>query len=131
MILIVCTDDRMGLAFNKRRQSRDSAVVMDIVKLANGAPIGMHERSAMLFEGTSANIVTGAGAADCPYYFLEFDKPADFAQKAEKIVMYRWNRHYAADAYFDADMDGFAYGGAMQFAGTSHEKITREVYNVK
>lgn len=129
MILIACADDRLGMTFNKRRQSRDRAVCEDIAKLAAGSAIGMDERSRILFEGMDINIVTGEGAEMCEYYFIEFEPPKPYAAKAEKIVLYRWNRHYAADMYFDVLTDEFKYAGAVQFPGTSHEKITREVYN--
>ena len=128
MILIACVDDRMGMAFNKRRQSRDSAVCMDIVKLADRARIGMDERSCKLFEGMEANISAAAEAGECAYYFLEFAAPSEYAKMAERIVLYRWNRHYASDLKFDIDLGKYTLTETAEFPGSSHELLTREVY---
>ena len=36
MTVILCLDDRCGMAFNNRRQSRDKAVINDILTHLNG-----------------------------------------------------------------------------------------------
>ncbi len=132
MILIVCTDDRMGMAFNGRRQSRDRAVYADIAQLASGAPVRMNPRSEKLFDGMGANVIASADFADAAgeneYCFVEFQPPAPLAAEAEKIVLYRWNRRYPADLYFDIPLENWRQTEAVEFAGTSHEIITREVY---
>ena len=48
MKVFVCVDDGFGMAFNGRRQSRDSAVVEDILATCGGKP-RMDERSEKLF----------------------------------------------------------------------------------
>jgi len=128
MVLIICVDDRMGMAFHKRRQSRDQAVCEDIVKLTDGEVIGMDERSLKLFEGIHANIKACKECDDCAYYFLEFDAPSVFADKAERIILYRWNRHYPADLRFDIPLDRYELTETSEFIGKSHERITKEVY---
>ena len=128
MTLIVCVDDRMGMSFNKRRQSRDSKVCCDMVSLAGGRLIGMDERSAKIFLGLEANIVTGEDALNCEYYFAEFDIPEKLKSQNDGIVIYRWNRHYPADKYFDLSLEGYSLAETTEFAGSSHEKITKEVY---
>ena len=128
MTLIVCVDDRMGMAFNGRRQSRDRAVCRDIARMAFGSAIGMQERTKNLFAGMEVDAVSGETAKDCAYYFLETEPPAAFLPGADRIILYRWNRHYPADLYFDAPLDGYALAETAEFIGSSHEKITREVY---
>ncbi|MBR4952997.1 MAG: hypothetical protein IKZ30_00620, partial [Oscillospiraceae bacterium] len=56
MTVVVCLDDNFGMAFGGRRLSRDRAVCADIVQMASGNAIAMHERSKMLFDGLDANI---------------------------------------------------------------------------
>ena len=49
--------------------------------------------------------------------------------RVEKIILYKWNRHYHADHYFDISLlDGWVLNDIVDFKGSSHEKITREVY---
>ena len=117
MTVFVCVDDNFGMAFNGRRQSRDSAVAEDIVRSCGGLP-EMDGRSAKLFNG-------GAQAEDA--YFMEFSCEEALLQKAERIVLYRWNRAYPADVKFTMPA-GFALKESCDFAGSSHEKITREEY---
>jgi len=128
MTLIVCVDDKMGMAFNNRRQSRDRTVCEDIVKITNGNPIYMQDRSVSLFENLNANTVTvqNPNEAISGIYFSEFENVDNF--KVDRLILYRWNRHYPADLYFDLPLDTFTLIDSTEFAGNSHEKITREVY---
>ena len=49
MIVIVCVDQRNGLAFNGRRQSRDRMVAADILKESAGRRLWMTPSSRRLF----------------------------------------------------------------------------------
>ena len=117
MTVFVCIDDTMGMAFNGRRQSRDSAVVEDILRSCGGMP-QMDARSEKLF---------GAGERVEDAYFMEFSCQEEVLQKAETLVLYRWNRAYPADVKFTMPK-GFTLKESREFAGSSHEKITREEY---
>ena len=133
MTLYFCLDDRNGLAFNHRRQSRDSAVLGDIQANLEGN---------LLIDPISCKLVEAAGIPWCLApeslpeesaglsYFVEDRQPGDWVQQADKVVVYRWNRHYPADRWFDVDLNtmGFTLEETMEFPGTSHRKITREVY---
>ena len=124
MTLMVCVDDKMGMAFNRRRQSRDRAVIEDMVRLAGGKPIAMAEKSRELFEGAGCAVEEGAA-----FRFIEFEAPSAYAERAETIVLYRWNRRYPADLRFDIDLSRYTLTETVEFPGHSHEKITREVYS--
>ena len=128
MTLIVCVDDKLGMAFNKRRQSRDSAVCKDIAEIICEKSIGMDERSKALFEETDVSIITDGTNKECDYYFAEFESFKDMENAVDEIIIYRWNRHYPADLHFDISLDNFKMTDTYEFAGTSHEKITRETY---
>lgn len=123
MTLIVCVDDKMGMAFNKRRQSRDSEVIKDISSL--GLSLYMHERSAALFEGVE---IKTASSDECDAYFLEFAAPSTLNTHFERIILYRWNRHYPSDTRFDIPLDNYRSSEVFEFAGSSHENITRETF---
>ena len=59
--------------------------------------------------------------------FAENSDYEGFADKIEKIVLFRWNRHYPADAHFQFP-GKWALTAREDFPGSSHEKITMEVY---
>ena len=63
-------------------------------------------------------------------FFAETIPSDDMLEQTQKLVIYRWNRHYPADVRWDPDLDalGFVLRETTDFPGTSHEKITREVY---
>ena len=62
MILAFCVDDQGGLAFNHRRQSRDRALVADLLAVARARPVFCLPYSAGLFDpGTVTVTDDGAG----------------------------------------------------------------------
>ena len=132
MILVCCIEDNFGMAFNRRRVSRDSALCADLAASAGTAPIYMDSRSGALFEGLGANIIScpdfAEKAGEGDYCFLEFSSPARFEAMAEKIILYRWNRRYPSDLKFDIDLSRWICRSRADFPGSSHETITKEVY---
>ena len=50
--------------------------------------------------------------------------------RIEEVIVYKWNRRYPTDTYFDLDLAalGFRLASSEEFAGYSHEKITKETY---
>jgi hypothetical protein len=133
MILIVCLDDKNGMAFNKRRQSKDSALRARILKITSGSRLYMNEYSLKQFEEEKSCILavasplTAAKAGD--YCFIETDDASAFEKDIEKIIVYRWNRVYPADLKFGICFEnGWKKISSFDFEGKSHEKITEEVY---
>lgn len=131
MTIYVCLDDKNGMLFNNRRQSRDAAVLEDI---RSGIP------GLLTIDPFSEKLIRSAGipyvlvpedpaslSADADF-FLE--NRVDIVPMASKVVIYRWNRHYPADTHWDIDLVacGFSLWETSEFAGKSHEKITKEVY---
>ncbi len=133
MILVLCVDEQLGMAFNGRRQSRDRLLIADLAADASGMPIYMDFRSAPLFEGSGANIIPaedfGEKANDGEYCFVEFFAPAALEPSAEKLIIYRWNRRYQSDVKFDIELGCWKLESSVDFPGSSHEMITKEVYS--
>lgn len=107
MTVIVCLDNANGMMFNHRRQSRDANVVKDILKTINGASLLIAPYSEPLFSqaeysvSVSDSFLIDAGAED--YCFVENTSVAEFKEKISQLVIYKWNRDYPADFYFDID----------------------------
>lgn len=127
MILYLCLDDRNGLQFNHRRQSRDSAVLEDIRSQLTGNLLIDPFSEKLIREAEIPYVLPPETAGD---FFAE-DVPAEeILEKTRKLVIYRWNRHYPSDVKWEPDLTamGFTLEDTTEFPGTSHEKITREVY---
>lgn len=126
MTLYICLDDRNGLRFNHRRQSRDSAVLEDIRSRLAG-PLGIDAFSETLIREAEIPYVLSQDTAD---FFTEDLPSEELLEKTEILVIYRWNRHYPSDVTWEPDLSGmgFVLTDTSDFPGTSHECITREVY---
>ena len=131
MRLIVCLDDRGGMMFGGRRQSQDRGLRARIMEMTRGARLFMSEYSAKQFADCEGMIVDNdyrrrAGAGDT--CFLE-DGEISLVGVTE-LVIYRWNRHYPSDKKFLCVPEecGFSKVSTADFAGSSHEKITEEIY---
>ena len=55
---------------------------------------------------------------------------APYEEHIEKIVLFRWNRKYPADFYFDIELEGSGWRMTEvgEFSGFSHKKIIKEIY---
>jgi hypothetical protein len=131
MILAVCIDDQGGMAFNRRRQSRDRAQQEDLLKLCGGV-LRIAPYSALLFDWAPEQVLVSEDfltqTKTGEYCFVEDRSPASVADRVEAVVLYRWNRSYPSDLKFDLDLSAFRLVETIEFSGTSHETITREIY---
>lgn len=135
MTIIACVDDHMGMMFNQRRQSQDRALRERILEITGGSRLWMSHYSAKQFAEHNApqihaddNFMSAAGS--CEYCFIEDCDAVPYLQRAEKIILYRWNRRYPFDLVFPVDLSagGWKLVHAAEFAGSSHERITEEIY---
>ena len=135
MILIVAVDEDKGMMFNRRRQSKDRVLRERILSLAKGGKLWMNAYTRRQFpEDAHAEIIVDekflekAGFGD--YCFLENIPASPYEDRIEKIILFWWNRKYPSDTWFDIDLEGGGWklSETREFSGSSHEKITEEVY---
>lgn len=135
MIVIACVDDRKGMMFNRRRQSRDAKVCRDILRESMGKKLYVSQYSGSLFEKTDDVEVTVCDdmlsqAGEDDFCFIENTDIGASEKDITKVILYHWNRHYPADRYFPLVLSEKEWELVKQeeFAGSSHEKITKEEY---
>lgn len=134
MKLIVCLDDNNAMAFNHRRQSKDSVLRDRIIGLVGQNILRMSGYSEKQFSFRPSRVYVGddylQSAGENDYCFAETDDVTPYIAKAGEVVVFRWNRRYPADLYFPMDMlkSGFQRKSVSEFVGSSHERITQEVY---
>lgn len=131
--VILCLDDSKGMLFNHRRLSRD-AMVFDDIKTYLAGPL--------LINPFSEKLVAASGLdyklfSEFPAYveaeaicFIENISVKAHLDKIDRIIIYWWNRKYPSDVKLDfAPVDyGFKLFSTQEIVGTSHKKITREVW---
>ena len=126
MKLIVCLDDKNGMMFNKRRQSRDRVLIENVLELCKGEKLYTNEYSSKLFPEKSVEVIEEFSKIEEGYCFAENFTVNE--ENIEEIIVYKWNRLYPADTYFNIDLAGWNLTETVDFEGSSHEKITREIY---
>lgn len=133
MLAALCLDDRNGLSFNRRRLSRDRAQQENLLSLCQGRSLWLAPYSLPLFQWAADRIAVDEALLDRAgpgeICFLE-DRlpPMEGPGAPEGLILYRWNRAYPADVRFLPDLSPFALAERTEFPGTSHERITREIY---
>lgn len=133
MIIVVCIDDQGGMVFNRRRQSQDRRLREDLLAEAGGRPVWMNPYSRKLFDPAPENIRTAEDfaqrAGPGEFCFFEDVSPEPWLDKAEMIVVYHWNRMYPSDPpRFPLSLTGRSAARREEFAGSSHERITKEIW---
>ena len=129
----ITVDDKMGLAFNKRRQSRDKLLIADLCNKTDGK-IYVSGYSLPLFEEYADRIeVVENPLQDCPdggCCFVEMTHLAPYEKDISRLIVYHWNRLYPSDKKLDIDVSncGFKMTAKYEFAGNSHDKITKGIY---
>lgn len=135
MIIIVCVDDNNGMLFHNRRQSRDSILYQHIMKIVEGKKLLMNSYSEKLFSEEQKNYIVVQDnfleiASENDYCFVENVELLNYQNDIQKIILYRWNRVYPADTYFQFPLDKnkWKLEKTTDIKGNSHDVITEEVY---
>lgn len=131
MNIIICTDKNKGMMFGGRRQSQDSVLREKVLELSSGTRLLMNSYSAKQFGETDGitvdeDFLNKAGQGE--FCFVE-DKEIT-TDNVESFYIFNWNRKYPGDLFFEIDLkkEGFKKVKKEEFAGSSHDKITLEIY---
>ena len=133
MTAIICVDDKMGTLFNCRRQSQDNILRERVLALSEDVNLWMSPYSQKQFrENDNRNICVADNylfaAENEDFCFVEGVPVSAFLEKIDRIILYKWNRTYPSDEFFDLDLREWVRFSTYEFAGSSHERITEEVY---
>ena len=134
MTVFVCIDERGGMTFNSRRQSRDALVISDVLSHAADSPIYVTDFSEELFEDSGASVISvpdplGSACAGS-FVFVENLPLRPSLDRIDTLVIYCWNRAYPFDTSLNVDpeKEGFRLTRVTEFEGKSHKNIRKEVY---
>lgn len=125
MNLIVCIANNNGIMFNKRRVSKDALLIERLKGITKENKIYVSEYSKPLFDGFDNLVLSIENLTNNDFYFLENE---GYNGNIDKIIIYKWNRDYPADKYFDIDLSSYELISTQDFQGSSHDLITEEIY---
>lgn len=136
MKIAVCLDDKDGMMFGKRRQSMDRVLRQDLLEMTKDGKLWMNAYSAGQFAEEAEHIVVDeaflskAEAED--WCFVENADITEVAEFVTQVAIYRWNRHYPSDKKFPMELFSHRWilENVREFPGSSHERITLEVYTL-
>lgn len=130
MTYICCVDDYASLSFNKRRNSSDRFVIEDIINTVGEAPLRVDTYTAKLFRDKQVpSLIVDddclENAKDGEFVFVERQNPSAYLKAGDQLILYHWNRHYPSDNRLNLTGWNALEITAGEFAGYSHEKITK------
>ena len=116
MKLIVCLDDNNGMMFNKRRQSRDRVLIENALEICKGEKLYTNEYSAKLFPENTVEMFENIEQIGNSFCFAEdFNVNEEYV---DEIIVYKWNRLYPADTYFNIDLKNWSLIESVDFEGS-------------
>lgn len=135
MNIIICLDDNNGMMFNKRRQSQDRILRADIKEFIKDKDLYMNNYSYKLYKDIdNGNIKVSENfleqCTENDFCLVEDKLLNNYINKINNIIIYKWNRIYPSDLYFDINLTSNSWEllETKEFEGSSHEKITRIIY---
>lgn len=131
MKVIVCVDEKGGVAFNHRRQSRDKELTKKLLELLRGKRLYLSSYSKVLFPEKETITIREDYLLKTPegeYCFAEREELSDLEERIEELVLVKWNRAYPRDKVLKLDLNNYHLTKSFDFQGNSHEKITVEIY---
>ena len=135
MNIIICLDDNNGMMFNKRRQSQDRILRADLKEFIKDKDLYMNNYYYKLYKyidngniNVSENFLEQFTEND--FCLVEDKLLNNYINKINNIIIYKWNRIYPSDLYFDINLTSNSWEllETKGFEGSSHEKITRIIY---
>ncbi len=135
MHIIICLDNKNGMLFNKRRQSKDAALREKMLETIGKKRLFMNEYSAKQFEEKAEIFVSEEFlkmAEKGDFCFVENTDISAYADDVENVIIYRWNRDYPSDVKFPTELftSKRKLVKSTDFEGKSHPKITEEIYEL-
>ena len=130
MTYICCVDDYASLSFNKRRNSSDRFVIEDIINTVGEASLRVDNYTAKLFRNKQVpSLIVDddclENAKDGEFIFVERQNPSAYLKAGDQLILYHWNRHYPSDNRLNLTGWNTLEITTGEFAGYSHEKITK------
>ncbi len=130
----ICLDNKGGMTFLGKRQSRDRVLIEDLVKSTDGE-IYISDFSSVLFApyGGRYRVVDNplTDTPDGAVSFIENLPLSEALPHIDRIIMYKWNRVYPSDKKIDIRFDDFKVISESEFVGSSHGKISKVILERK
>ena len=123
-VLAVAVDSRMGISFNGRACSKDSAVLWRLIELAPDNQV----HSQRIPNGSSWQQEWGKCIDKGGVFYADLESPKFMEHKFDRLHVICWNREYPSDKKFHLDDGVWKKVGEKKYPGSSHKEITETIY---
>lgn len=107
----------------------DKVALLDIVKNLNGKPLSVSNYTLSLMKKFDfGNYCTLE--KNCTFFY-EVDDLFGMEEFLDKVIIYFWNRKYPSDKKLKLDLTRYIIICTYEFVGSSHENITKVIYERK
>lgn len=124
LTVAICIDEKGGMLFGGKRQSKDRILIKNLLELCQGT-IHITDFSRALFSEHEEKIMVSKK----PYKkcdkgdvcFIEDVPFSDFQTDVDRLIIYKWNRHYPSDTVLNIEPEslGLKLVSSVDFAGSS------------
>lgn len=123
LTVITFLDEKNGMMFNNRRQSKDEVVKKYIKEIIGEETLYLSAYSKKYYDfGKEVNKFNNSMS------FALVEDPKNMPLSIDKFIIFYWNRHYPADSFFNCDLNKYVVTNETEIVGKSHEKITVRTY---
>lgn len=138
MIAIVCADQKKGTSVFGKRQSRDLAVLTDILGYLDGKHLFIQDYSEDLFLGEKKNTVSYGSylitedfhnLGENDVCFVELSSLEEYVDDISVLILYTWDKVYPSDIKLsDEVFEVLKLASNTEIKGNTHEVVIKEVY---
>ena len=132
LTIAICTDDKWGMTFFGKRQSRDRVLIKELCDSTEGK-VCISEYSLPLFADHKDKVKVGDDPVliheDGDVCFIEKPALLPDIESIDKLIVYGWCKVYPADGRLGfIPSEHFTVSECSEFSGSSHDVITKTVY---
>lgn len=127
MIAATSLENKNGRSFFGKRLSSDREILKKLASISTEICTDEYSYSHIPDELKSYFHVL-SNTEDLNGKQIYWTEIGDIPKKADKLIIFRWNRDYGADKFYDPIENGWILVSSEDFPGYSHEKITMETY---
>ena len=127
MIAATSLENKNGRSFFGKRLSSDREIPKKLVSISTEIYTDEYSYSHIPDE-LKSNFHVLSNTEDLNEKQLFWTEIGDIPKNTDKLIIFRWNRDYGADKFYDPIKNGWILVSSEDFSGYSHEKITMETY---
>lgn len=127
MTTAITLEDRNGRSFWGKRLSSDREILRKLITMSRTVYTDKYSY-AHIPDGENGNFIIADKNKVLESDSLYWTEIGDIPEETDQLIVFRWNRNYGADRFYNPLDHGWKMISSEDFPGYSHDKITMETY---